>query len=156
MRKITALIAAGAIISVMMAVDVSAACYRTPLGACAGVTGESASYIAQQRYAGAAYGSLAQEAGKLDDYHEAILEMQKERFSQLVREGRLPQEQADEMLKIMEEQQYLCEGIGDCLGAEGGCGYGYGYVAGGHHSSNYAIGASAQGRRGCMRGNLWS
>lgn len=71
------------------------------------------------------YGQLADEAGFLEEFQEATLEMKKEIIADRVERGLLTQEEADELLKIIEENE--CDGTGEKhLGQEYGIGFGRG------------------------------
>lgn len=144
MKKIATIFVIGALIS-MMAAGTFAECYQTPLQACAGVTGQSLKSIMTQREAGITYDQLAQDAGELEAYHEAILQMKREQLALRVEAGTLTQAQMDALLKDMEEQQILCDGTNDCLGLGSGCLAGYHYDGCGHRSDQNGMYASGHG-----------
>ena len=49
------------------------------------------------------FGQMAEENGILDEFRENMLELKKERLSNLVKEGRITQEKADEILMKINE-----------------------------------------------------
>ncbi|MEA5085204.1 MAG: hypothetical protein VB018_13805 [Lachnospiraceae bacterium] len=105
--------------------------YATPAGVLAEITGNTVeSVIAQKAETGKTYGSIAVEAGKLDEFKTASLEAKKERLYAQVADGTITQEKADEIIKAIEENQANCDGTqsqsmgknaGAKFGADGAC-----------------------------------
>lgn len=101
--------------------------YNNPAEIVAGLTGRSVESIIDERYdTGKSFGTIAKEAGKLDEFKVEVLELRKEQLAARVADGRLTQEQADNILASIEERQALCDGDG----------YGYGY----HHGDGWRDG----------------
>lgn len=110
----------------------AAAAYQTPAEAVAGLTGRTTQEVIDERInTGKTYGTIAQEAGKLEEFQSAMLEMAKDRMDELVSAGGLTQEQADARIDLMEQNQVICNGTGIGAGAGVGGGYGRGYGCGG-------------------------
>lgn len=97
----------------------------TPADIAADLTGKSVTEVNQERAEGKTYGAIAQEADKLDEFKEEMLEQKKAILDQRVKEGLLTQEEADEVYNTMKNNQALCDGTGN--GQMGkGCGAGFG------------------------------
>lgn len=127
-----------------MAVTSFAATYDTPADIVAGITGKSIDSVVALRQGGKTYGTIAAEAGKLDEFKQAALQLKEERLEQLVENGSITQDDADEMLALIKEQQAICNGTGNAgggrglgLGTRSGTGIGAGY---GHHGGGRGMG----------------
>lgn len=91
----------------------AAANYKTPAETVAGITGRSVqSVITERSETGKTYGTIAAEAGKLDDYKEESLEMKKNNLNAQVAAGTITKEKADTIIKAIEENQVVCDGAG--------------------------------------------
>ncbi|MEA4894221.1 MAG: DUF2680 domain-containing protein, partial [Oscillospiraceae bacterium] len=107
--------------------------YATPAEAVAGMTGRSVeSVVAEKSENGTTYGSMASDAGVLEEFKAQMLEMKKENLSAQVAAGDMTQEKADEIIAALEENMADCDGtggaqIGKALGARfGSNGSGFG------------------------------
>ncbi len=105
----------------------AASAYNSPAEAVSGLTGKTTEQVAEERAAGKTYGTIALEAGKLEEFKAAMLEVKKEIINLRVAEGTMTQEQADAALKTIEERQATCDGTGN---ADGNCGLGLGFGRG--------------------------
>ncbi len=95
--------------------------YPTPADAVAGLTGRTVeSVLEERRTTGKSLGTIAQEAGVLDEFKEACNAITEERLSAMVAEGRMTQKEADDALQAIKERRELCNGDGTNSGA--GCG----------------------------------
>lgn len=106
-----------------------AATSLTPAEIAANLTGKSVTELQQQRQAGQTYGTIAKEAGKLEEFKAQMLEQKKLILDERVAEGRLTQEQANIMYQRMQENRANCDGSGKNqarLGQDGGAGFGQG------------------------------
>lgn len=139
MNKLKKILAIGTAVMMLAASSsVFAATYDTPAEAVAGITGMTEKAVASERANGKTYGMIADEAGKLDEFKEAMLEIKKDTLDRRVTAGTLTQERADELYDIYEQRQADCTtatGHADCLlGNEcivnGYCGTGIGAGAG--------------------------
>lgn len=96
-----------------------------PADIAANLTGKSITEVNQERAAGKTYGAMASEVGKLDEFKTQMIEQKKAILDQRVEEGRITEEQADEIYNKIKDNQALCDGTGN--GKIGkGCGVGFG------------------------------
>lgn len=95
----------------------AAAKYSTPAEAVAGLTGRTLqSVLAERKSSGKTYGTMAKEAGVLDEFKQEVLEQKKDRLAVLVSQGKITQAKADQIIKQMEQHQQICDGTGKgCL-----------------------------------------
>lgn len=109
----------------------AAAAYKTPAEAVSGITGKTTDEVTAERRSGKTYGSMAAEAGKLDEFQQAVADIHEDRLNQAVADGTLTQEQADAQLAAIRERQAICDGndtgAGTGYGAGGCNGTGMGY-----------------------------
>lgn len=110
------MLTAGTVVLAMGATSITAlaaAQYRTPAEAAAGITGRTLeSVIAERTDAGKTYGTIASEAGKLNEFKAEILEIKKDKLAAQVAAGTITQERADAILAAIEENQAACDGTG--------------------------------------------
>lgn len=124
---------------------VYAASSATPADIVSGLTGKTVQEFQQERATGKTYGTIAKDAGKLDEFKAQMLEQKKEILKQRVKEGRLTQEQADKILNAIKNNQANCDGnnkasIGKKYGAGFGQGNGMGKGAGMRNGNGMRIG----------------
>ena len=136
MKYFKKLIAVATIIGSLSVVGVAGAAYATgattPAGIVSALTGKSVETVTAERAAGATYGTIAQEAGKLEEFKTEILVQKRAMLEQRVTDGNITQEQADTMVKSLETNQATCDGTGNAkIGQKNGMGFGQG---GGQHS----------------------
>jgi len=113
-------------------------------GIVAGLTGQSVEEITAQRAAGTTYRTIAQEAGKLDEFKTENLVQKKVLVDQRVKDGNLTQAQADQIYNSIEANQATCDGTGSAgIDQRNGAGFGQGQGMG--------IGAGAGKRNGGCR-----
>lgn len=100
---------------------VYAATIKTPAEITAGLTGKSTDELYTQRQSGKTYGTIAKEAGKLDEFKAQMLERRKAILDERVKAGTLTQEQADTIYNNMKENQAVCDADGNAgLGMSNG------------------------------------
>lgn len=99
----------------------AAPAYETPAEAAAGVTGKTLEDVLAERQDGKSYGMIASEAGVLEEFQNAVLEIHQETLASKVEDGTITQEQADTWLSAFQQRQAVCGGTG-----AGGCGLGLG------------------------------
>lgn len=114
----------------------AAAAYKTPAEAVSGITGKTLDEVTAERKSGKTYGSMAAEAGKLNEFQQAVVDIHEDRLNEEVADGTMTREQADAQLAAIRERQAACNGSGNGAGA-GNCtgtctGTGKGY----HHRGN--------------------
>lgn len=119
--------------------------YDTPAEALAALTGRTEDSLTQEKIeTGKTYGTLASEAGVLDEFRDEMFEIRKDRLDTKVTEGILTQEEADEITDRILENQADCDGTGQgpqyqkMAGVGGGLGNGVGnhYQKNGDDSGN--------------------
>ncbi len=151
MSKFKKFLAVGIAVLVLSGLSVTAlaaAAYGSPAEAVAGLSGKTLDdVVAEKSETGKTYGQLASEAGVLDEFKAAVLEMKKDILAAMVAEGKLTQEQADEILAAIMENQATCDGtggakVGQCYGA------GLGANGGGFGNGNGFKGPNGKGGNG--------
>lgn len=93
-----------------------AAVTKSPADIAASLAGKSMTEVNQERASGKTYGTIAQEAGKLDEFQTQMLEQKKLLLDQRVTDGQLTQQQADQIYTAMKNNQATCDGTGSALG----------------------------------------
>lgn len=125
MKKLIAVIAAVGILG--MAGAAYAATVKTPAEIAAALTGKTVENVNEERAAGKTYGTIANDAGKLDEFKAQILEQKKAILDQRVKDGTLTQAQADEIYNAFKNNQATCDGTGSAMIGRGmGRGFGMG------------------------------
>jgi hypothetical protein len=117
------------VVIVLGAAGAAYAAVQSPADIAAGLTGKSVEDLYNARAEGKTYGTIANEEGKLEEFKALMLERKKEILDQRVEEGRLTQEQADEILNSLETNIANCDGTGNggaAIGRNGGAGFGQG------------------------------
>jgi len=145
MKNYKKLIAAATIVGMLGVVGVAGAAVATgattPAGIVAGLTGKSVDAVTAERATGKTYGTIAQEAGKLDQFKTENLAQKKVMLDQRVTEGNLTQAQADATYKSIEANQATCDGSGSAkMGQQNGMGSGQGMGAGQHNGGGMGRG----------------
>lgn len=100
---------------------------QTPAEIAANVTGQTVEQVTAVRATGVTYGTIAKEAGKLDEFKAETLEQKKATLDQRVADGNLTQEQADTIYNSITTNQATCDGTGSAaIGKSMGAGFGQG------------------------------
>ncbi len=148
MTNLKKLLAAGTAALTITAVTVTSFAtvdYKTPAEVVAGLVGKTAeTVIAEKNESGKTYGAIASEAGKLDAFKAASLEMKKDNLAAQVAAGTITQEKADEIIAAIEEAQANCDGTG---------GTKIGRTMGAKFGSNGTGAGNGQGGMGKGQGN---
>ncbi|WMJ84826.1 DUF2680 domain-containing protein [Oscillospiraceae bacterium LTW-04] len=127
MKKLITVGACALAISAMAITTFAASTYKTPAEAVAGLTNrEVQSVIDERTTKGKTYGTIASEAGVLEEFKSEVLEIKKDALAARVAAGTMTQAQADAIIASIEANQATCDGTGN--GA--GCGFGGGFGAG--------------------------
>ena len=139
MKKLTKVLALGAIVVAFSATSITAfaaSTYSSRAEAVAGLTGQTVeNVIAEKAETGKSYGAIAAEAGKLEEFKDEMLEIKKDALAEKVANGTITQERADEIIAAMEANQANCDGTGSAktgrrmgagFGGGNGCGQGRG------------------------------
>lgn len=121
---------------------------KTPAEVVSGLTGKTVEDVTKERAEGKTYGTIANEADKLDEFKTQMLEQKKAILDQRVKDGTLTQAQADEIYNQIKENQATCDGTGSArIGRGAEAGFGQGSCGG------LGMGSGAQGQgRGQGRG----
>jgi hypothetical protein len=100
-------------LSAVSATALAASAYASPAEAFAALTGKTVESVIEERQeTGKTYGTLAQEAGVLDEFKSAVLELKKDRLDSMVAAGEMTREEADEILAALEANSAACDGTG--------------------------------------------
>ncbi|WP_312650034.1 DUF2680 domain-containing protein [Aminipila sp.] len=128
MKKVKRFIMLGAIVTVLGAVSVTAyatSSYSTPAEVTAGVTGRTVEEVTAERYeTGKTYGTIADEAGKLEEFQTEMVQIKKNILEDRVEAGLMTQENAGAIITAIEENQSTCDGTGNMIGKRMGAGFG--------------------------------
>lgn len=151
MKNLRKLILVGAIAAMLVATSVTAfaaSSYSTPAEAVAGLTGRTVADVTAERYeTGKTYGTIANDAGKLEEFQAEMLQIKKDLLADRVAAGQMTQERADAMIAAMEENQLTCDGTGNLRSGQGaGAGFG------GRNGDGQGLG-QGQGNGRSMGGN---
>ena len=104
---------------------------QTPAEILAGLTGKTAIVVQGERAVGQTYGSMAEEAGKLNEFKAGTLESKKAWLGEQVDAGKMTQEEADKIYNDIKEAQLTCDGDGSAqIGKENGANFGGGMGSG--------------------------
>ena len=128
MKNVKKLIAVIVVVGVLGSAGAAiAATAKTPAEIAEGLTGKTVEELYKERAAGKTYGTIAKDAGKLDEFKAQMLEQKKAILDQRVKDGILTQQQADKMYKAMQESLANCDGTGNArMGRMNGTGFGQG------------------------------
>lgn len=95
-------------------ITVSAAGNETPADIVARLTGRDVTDVIQEKLnTGKTYGTIAKEAGKLDEFKAECLELKEQILKENVANGLLSQDEADDILAAIKENQAICDGTGN-------------------------------------------
>lgn len=131
-------IALGVLVAgVVSSTTVFAYAVTRPVDIVSKLTGKSVETLYNERSQGKTYGTIAKEAGKLEEFKAEMLKSKKEILDQKVKDGTLTKEKADEILNAIKNNMANCDGTGSqrigqkygvCFGnGQGkGCGIGNG------------------------------
>lgn len=88
--------------------------YSTPAEMLAGLTGRTIESVLDERAeSNKTYGTIAREAGLLEEFKSEVLEMKKDILSEQVAAGTITQEKADAIITALEDNQANCDGEGN-------------------------------------------
>jgi len=101
---------------------------KRPVDILSELTGRSVAELQQERLQNETYGSMAKDAGKLDEFEALMLKEKKVILDQRVAEGKITEQQAAEIYESLQNKQSDCEGpeFGAQRGSEYGIGFGKG------------------------------
>lgn len=119
--------------------------YKTPAEAVAGLTGKTVESIVQERVeTGKTYGTIANDAGKLEEFKAENLKIKEDNLNAQVQAGTRTQESADAILERLKANQAVCDGTGSA-GIGQGMGAGFGSNGTGNGAGNGAGTGSQDG-----------
>jgi len=154
MKNIKKLIAVLAAVGVLGAAGVAfAATAKTPAEIVSGLTGKTVEDLYAERSTGKTFGTIAGEAGKLDEFKAQMLEQKKAILDQRVADGILTQEMADQIYNNIKNNQAACDGTGNAaIGQKYGAGFGQGCGFGRGMNGGQGAGRGAGMRNGAGGG----
>jgi len=126
LKKITAIGAMVLVIGATSLTAFAASKYNTPAEAAAGLTGKTVESVINERSeTGKTYGTIANDAGKLTEFKNEVLQIKKDALAEKVAAGTMTQERADQIITAIEENQANCDGTGSArIGQKMGAGFG--------------------------------
>ena len=118
-RKVMVMIGILLLVISAGSIMVFAATYNSPAEVLAVVTGKTVDkVVAERRETGKTYGTMAKDAGSLEEFRKEMLEMKKAVLKDKVKDDTITQEKADEILARIEENQLNCDGSGYMMDGE--------------------------------------
>jgi hypothetical protein len=124
-KKIVLSIAVVSVLSSSVVFGVVAA--KTPADITSSITGKTVEEVTKERATGKTYGTIAKEAGKLEEFKAESLLQKKAILDQRVKDGTLTQAKADEIFNSIKTNQATCDGTGNAgIGKMNGMGFGQG------------------------------
>ncbi|KJR44929.1 hypothetical protein UF75_4693 [Desulfosporosinus sp. I2] len=157
MKNIKSYIAAATIVGLLGVTGTAFAAVtgKTTAEITAGLTGKTVEQVITERATGKTYGTIADEAGKLDEFKALTLEQKKSILEQRVADGNLTQEQADAILNSIKTNQTTCDGTGSArIGKSMAAGFGQGQGMGLGKGQGMGYGASQRNGGGMGRGSF--
>lgn len=116
--------------------------FKTPADIVAGLTGQTAEAVIEERASGETFGTIANEAGVLDSFKQEMLVQKEAVLDQRVAEGTMTQEQAASVKSALEANQANCDGTGSAtMGRANGVGFGNGMMQGQGYGGGMGRGA---------------
>lgn len=157
-RNVAIVAALGALTVAFAATAYAATNAKTMADVAAAVTDRSVESVTDERAdTNKTYGTIAKDAGKLDEFKAEALKVRKSQLDARVAAGTLTQDKADEIYAAIKKNQATCDGSGSarigrsmgvCFGQGNGAGCGNGQ---GRGQGNGAGCGNGQGR-GCGMG----
>jgi hypothetical protein len=125
-KKVIAVIAAVMILGSAGAAF-AASTAKTPADIVSGLTGKTLDELYNERAGGKTYGTIANDAGKLEEFKAQMQEQKKAVLDQRVKDSTLTQQQADAIYNNIKNNQAACTGTGNGqTGRNSGAGFGRG------------------------------
>lgn len=115
MKKILSLLLAFAFVVTISSVS-SAAPGNSPLNLLSTLTGKTLTELLKEKEAGKTAYQIAEENGKLEEFKDGKLDLQKGKLDNRVKNGNLSQEDADKVYKQIQENMANCDGTGSQKG----------------------------------------
>jgi hypothetical protein len=129
MTNLKKLAVLGAVVMAIGATTVTAfaaANFGTPAELAAAVTGKTVEEVTEEKLqSGKTYGEIAKDYDSLEEFQSAMLENKIAILEERVAAGTMTQEEADAIIKAIEENQAVCDGTGQArVGQQFGAGFG--------------------------------
>ena len=124
MKKTVLIITILAVMLVSATVAFAADTIKTPAEIVSDLTGKPVDDVTEARANGETYGEQAADADKLEEFKAERLAQYKLALDEAVQEGRITEEQADQMYAVMEQRMEACLGTGEGAGLCAGNGMG--------------------------------
>jgi hypothetical protein len=129
MTNLKRLAVLGAVVMAIGATTVTAfasANLGTPAELAAAVTGKTVEEVTEEKLqSGKTYGEIAKDYESLEEFQSAMLENKIAILKERVAAGTMTQEEADAIIKAIEENQSVCDGTGQArVGQQFGAGFG--------------------------------
>jgi len=156
MKSVKRTLMIGAVVAMFGALTVNAyaaASNSTPAELAASLTGRTVEAVTAERYeTGKTYGTIANEAGKLEEFQSEMIQVKKAVLEEKVADGIMTQERADSILNAIEENQAACDGTGNLTGNRMGAGFGSmnGNGEGNGQGNRRGAGGNGQGNGICQ------
>lgn len=116
MKNLTKILAIGALITSVGVTSVTAFAaskYTSPADIVAGLTGRTTDSVIEEHInENKTYGTIANEASKIEEFKKENLELKKETINEKVTNGTITQDEANKLIKTIEENQSNCDGSG--------------------------------------------
>lgn len=157
MKNLKKIIAAVTVAGMLgAAVTAYAATVKTPAEIASELTGKNVEDLYKERVSGKTYGTIAEDAGMLEEFKAQMLEQKKAILDQRVKDGKLTQEQADEIYNAIKNNQANCDGTGSAaIGRKYGAGFGMASGIGNGQGIGRGTGMRNGGRMGASRCINW-
>ncbi|MBU3190832.1 hypothetical protein K9O30_16370 [Clostridium bowmanii] len=147
-KKVVLSIAVVSVLSTSVVFGVVAT--KSPADITAGLTGKTVEEVAKERTSGKTYGTIASEAGKLDEFKAESLKQKKVILDQRVKDGNLTQAEADKIYNDIKTNQLTCDGAGSVgIGKMNGTGFGKGQGRGKGMGRGMGQGSGQRNGDGC-------
>lgn len=150
-KKIAVILSVILLVGAFSVTAMAATGYKTPADILSGLTGRTTDSVTEERTeSGKTYGTIANEAGVLDQFKSQMLEQKKAILEEKVAAGTITQERADAIIAAMENNQANCDGTGSGMGMRSGLctgngtGMGFGSGRGGNGQGCGASGCIAK------------
>lgn len=155
-KKAVTLVAVVALLGATSATTFAASPYNSMADIVAALTGKTATEVTAEKVeTDKTYGTLAKDAGKLEEFKAEAVELKKDMLAEKVAAGAMTQEKADQISAAMVEQQATCDGtatgndgirLGAGFGGQGnGQGQGMGQGQGNGQGQGMGNGCMARG-----------
>ena len=140
-KKLALILSVILLVGAVSATAMAASGYKTPAEIVAGLTGRTVDSVTEEKTeSDKTYGTIANEAGVLDEFKSQMLEQKKAILEEKVAAGTITQERADAIIEAMEENQANCDGTGSGMGFGSGACSGMGF-GGGRNGNGQGYGA---------------